>query len=219
VEYPDGYYNVGLAHGVPGVIATLARIHEAGVARPRAAELLDGAVRWVLAQRGPAGFPSLITPDGVSEPARTAWCYGDPGVAAALLSAGRRSGERSWERIAVDVARAASARDEDAVGVRDAGVCHGAAGLAHVYNRCFQATGDEVLRAAARAWLEKTLALRELGRGIAGFRAWGVSAESDELGWRDDTSLLTGAGGVALVLQAALGSVAPSWDRMLLVEP
>ena len=33
-----------------------------------------------------------------------------------------------------------------------------------------------------------------------------------------DASLLTGAGGVALVLHAASSEVEPAWDRLLLVE-
>jgi class I lanthipeptide synthase len=46
--YPQGYYNLGLAHGVPGVIAVLGAACAAGVRRRRARRLLDGAVAWLL---------------------------------------------------------------------------------------------------------------------------------------------------------------------------
>jgi hypothetical protein len=52
---PRGYYNLGLAHGVPGVIALLGCAYAAGVALDRAWPLLDGAVRWLLAQQAPDG--------------------------------------------------------------------------------------------------------------------------------------------------------------------
>jgi lantibiotic biosynthesis protein len=42
-DAPDGVWNLGLAHGVPGVIALLARYLTAGVDVERARELLDGA--------------------------------------------------------------------------------------------------------------------------------------------------------------------------------
>ena len=52
-DYPRGYYNLGLAHGVPGIIGLLGRIHAAGISRERSSRLLEGAVRWLLQQRLP----------------------------------------------------------------------------------------------------------------------------------------------------------------------
>jgi hypothetical protein len=53
---PRGYYNLGLAHGVPGVIAFLGKVCAVGVACDKARPLLDGAVHWLLEQEGPDGF-------------------------------------------------------------------------------------------------------------------------------------------------------------------
>jgi hypothetical protein len=84
-KYPRGYYNLGLAHGVPGVIALLASACAAGVETDRARPLLDGAVCWLLAQDLPAGFPAWVVGDETAAPARLAWCYGDLGAAVSLL--------------------------------------------------------------------------------------------------------------------------------------
>ncbi len=210
-EHPDGFWNVGLAHGVPGVIGVLARAFAAGLERARIAPLLEGAVRWVLARghEGDARFPCLADD---TEPARTAWCYGDPGVAAALFSAGRATGEVAWEREAVAIARAATEREAD--GVVDAGICHGTAGLAHVFHRFFRATGDERFRDAARAELARTL---DLGDPDGRYLAWAPDAEG-VVGWVDDSTLLAGSGGVALVLASALSTDEPTWDRALLLD-
>ena len=63
---PDGYYNLGVAHGVPGVATLLAAACGAGVARERADSLAREAIRWLLAQRlrkpGPARFPYWLAP-------------------------------------------------------------------------------------------------------------------------------------------------------------
>lgn len=215
-KYPSGYRDLGLAHGVPGVIALLGRACEAGVALNKARPLLDGAVRWLLAQDGPAGFPYWLDPGGATENgARLAWCYGDPGVAAALLGAARCVGQPAWERQAIAIARRAAARPLEHSGVVDAGLCHGAAGLGHVFNRLFQATGEPELGAAARFWLARTLQMRREGRGISGYEAW--QTDEDEITWVADPGLLTGAAGIGLALLGATTAIEPAWDRMLLV--
>src|SRR5262245_19867491 len=50
---PKGHYNLGVAHGVPGVIALLGSAHAAGVAPAKTRRMLEGAVQWLLANRLP----------------------------------------------------------------------------------------------------------------------------------------------------------------------
>jgi lantibiotic modifying enzyme len=220
-QCPRGYYNLGLAHGVPGVIALLGAACAAGVRRRKARTLLDGAVNWLLDQKRQARkgsrFPAWIVTGVEPASCRSAWCYGDPGVAAALLCAARSVNESSWERQALEIARAAARRPPEEAGVVDAGLCHGAAGLGHVFNRMYQATGDVALRRAARFWFARTLAMRQPGRGVAGFSALDVKPDGSRY-WSDNPRMLTGAAGIALALLAAITSIEPDWDRMLLVS-
>jgi class I lanthipeptide synthase len=213
---PEGYYNLGLAHGVPGVIALLGGACAAGNGGYQARSLLNGAVAWLRAQRIPypdgSSFSSWTAPGATPGPARSAWCYGDPGIAVALLCAARAIGQETWEREALSIALRAATRPPDQAGVRDAGLCHGAAGLAHVFNRMHQATGDAGLGEAARFWFTRTLDLRQPGAGIGGFPAWLNGT------WIDDAGLLSGAAGVALALVAAVSPIEPAWDRMLLAS-
>jgi lantibiotic modifying enzyme len=220
--YPQGNYNLGVAHGVPGVIGVLAQACAAGL---DARDLLDGSVAWLLNQKRPEGseggsiFPYNVALAGAeAKPTRLAWCYGDLGIAATLLMAARTVGEESWEREAVGIARAAAARqDEKEAGVIDAGVCHGASGAGHLFNRLYQATGDPVLRDAALFWLERTLSYQKPGKGVGGYEMWTVG-EALELDWRSDPGFLTGSSGVGLVLLAAASAVEPEWDRVLLAD-
>jgi len=216
-EFPHGYYNLGLAHGVPGVIGLLGQVCAAGVARDKARPLLDSAVRWLLEQDGSDGFGYWVGPGARRDKARLAWCYGDPGVAAALLGAARCVAEPAWESAALAIALRAAERPYAEAGIKDAGLCHGCAGLAHLFNRMFQASGEPRLAEVARSWYERTLAMRRLGRGIGGFEAWGPGAAGGP-GWSADPGLLNGATGVALALLAATTSIEPRWDRMLLVS-
>jgi hypothetical protein len=218
---PDGYYNCGLAHGVPAVIAVLAGASAAGVARAR--PLCERAVAWLLAQRrdAPDGsqipYTVEIPPATAPKPTRAAWCYGDPGVAVALLWAGQLAGEPGWVDAALDLARAAAARRDERAGVVDAGVCHGAAGLALVFDRLWQATGDDALHDAALFWARRTLAMHRPGEGVAGWLAYMPDPDGGHR-WEAEPGLLTGAAGVALALLACATEVEPRWDRFLLTS-
>jgi hypothetical protein len=192
---PDGRVDCGLAHGAAGVAAVLAKIAARG--HERAAALRDDAVRWLLAQRlADDRFPGFAG----AGPSRTAWCYGEPGIALALWHAGHRDDP---------VLRAWLAREP--VGIRDACLCHGAAGLAHVANRLYHATGDDAYRAFARRWFERTLDLHELGRGIGGFTMQNAEPLATP-------KLVDGTAGVGLALFAALTDMEPVWDAPMLCD-
>jgi hypothetical protein len=212
-EYPRGYYNAGLAHGVPGVIGLLGRVCAAGVSRDKARSLLDGAVCWLLDHDGPGSFPYWVAPGAAGDTARLAWCYGDPGVAAALLGAARDVLEPAWESAALAIIRRAADRPQAEAGVDDASLCHGSAGLAHLFNRMYQATGEPRLAEAAVSWFERTLAMRRPGHGIGGYEAREPGGARSA-----DQGLLTGAAGIALALLAATTDIEPLWDRILLVS-
>lgn len=218
---PNGYYNLGLAHGVPGVLPMLARARAVEPTHAQARELLNGAGRWLQAQqmRDDAGtyFTHWLAAEVEPRPGRVAWCYGGLGAATAWLDAARRSGERAWEREALAILqRAAQTAIADST-VQDACLCHGAAGNAHIFNRLYQATGLAVFRQAALPWYEHTLALRRPGEGLAGFRLWEPTANG-EAGWAERPDFLDGVAGIGLALLAACTDYEPQWDRLLAVS-
>jgi hypothetical protein len=220
-SYPNGAYNLGVAHGLPGVVAILGGACHAGVATREARPLLDACVSWLLAREQPGAsdfrFSSYHAPDVEPTPSRLAWCYGDLGIAMALLVAARGAGEPAWEREAHRIALAAARRDPSRSRVSDAGICHGAAGVAHLFNRLHQSTGDAELGETARFWLRRAFALRRPQFGVAGFACRGVD-EGDEERWIPEPGFLMGSTGIALALLAAASSVPPAWDRLLLAS-
>jgi hypothetical protein len=219
-RFPTGRYTLGVSHGVPGVIAFLGEA-AAAIDSSAARTLLRGAVAWLCAQKLPAGspsiFPAAVAPGAAPVPTRLSWCYGDLGISLALLGAARRCGGREWEAEALALARSSAERPFEGSGVIDPGLCHGAAGAAHLFNRLFQATGEAVFSAAARGWIERLYALRRVEGARAGFMAW-LPGEAGGYEWLDDPGLLTGAAGVGLALLAAATAIEPAWDRILLVS-
>jgi lantibiotic modifying enzyme len=192
-SFPSGAWNLGMAHGASGVIALLAKAHSAGVANARSR--LDRAVEWFLDQRLPpaAGstFASLVAPGVGPHPSPLSWCYGDPGMAVALALAARTDA-------ALETAEHAARRTLLAADVsEDPFVCHGASGLAHIFNRMHQRSGSELLKTAALSSLERVL------------DSISLSAPSD---------FLNGLAGIGLVLLAATTPNPPDWDRLMLLS-
>jgi hypothetical protein len=221
-QFPDGWFNLGLAHGVPGVIAVLAGIRAAAIRTVETAHLLDALVGWLLAQSRPGPGSRFAHWVGDVAPERTqlGWCYGDLGIAAALHHAGVACARPDWRAEALELARAAARRSPGSIVVLDAGLCHGAIGAAHGFARLHHLTGDPELQRASAAWYGRALALRRPGHGIAGWQAFcpeSADAAGDLAGdWIDEAGLLSGAAGIALSLLAATTALEPRWDRALL---
>ena len=207
-RWPDGLFDLGLAHGVPGVIAFLGKAWARGIGRDLALPMLEGAMAWMLARRLPPGGacafraqqgPGPPAPDPA--PSRMAWCYGDLGVGMALLSAARDLGRPDWEDAAVEVLEGAALRPREASGCVDGFLCHGSAGNAHLFGRAFAATRKPCFQAQAEQWL-----------------AWNVgNSRRDGPDRTDPPGLMDGAAGIGLALLSALGAGGP-WDRVLLTD-
>lgn len=195
---PDGYCDTGVAHGVAGVVGLAAIAMQVDVDPERAERLLRGAIGWLRSNAtldGDARYPAWVfaKPEGRPQAARAGWCYGDPGIATQLFAAGRAVDEPAWCGDAVALMREAVRRPAEAMRIEDAGLCHGAIGLAHMVNRIAQASGEASLHDAAIGWY----------RRASDFPAGG------------DASFLTGTAGIVLGMIAASTSITPAWDRLL----
>jgi lantibiotic biosynthesis protein len=220
---PNGYYNLGVAHGIPGVIHFLSEVYAANMPESdRAYKLLESSMNWFLAQVRPAGsasrFSAWLIPGEDSSDSRMAWCYGDLGILSVLLQVARRTNRSDWRRFANEVLDHCLAWPEDKTGVADAPLCHGAVGVAHIFNRIYQQEGDKRCRDAAVQWYERAMAMRQPGSGIGGYFTLTRPVPSEPIVWEASPAFLDGASGVALALLAAVTPVEPEWDRMLLIS-
>ncbi|HVE75332.1 MAG TPA: lanthionine synthetase C family protein [Actinomycetota bacterium] len=217
-RHPDGFYSLGVAHGWPGALVVLAGAANAGIEPERSRKLAEMAESALLDERlaaSPSCFPMIVGPGIEPIPARSAWCYGDPGIAASLLAAADAIGNQAMRDAAIDIALNAISRPAGDTGVVDASVCHGAAGLAHLYHRVFIGTQDERFRDASTTWFEKTLELRKEGAGPGGYAVFTPAMDQT---WTPDPGFLVGAAGVGLSLLSATFGIEPQWDRLLLAS-
>jgi hypothetical protein len=209
-QAPDGYYNLGVAHGVPAVIYILCEIGAVGIERPRVERLVDDAVRWLLAQQrvspDPLRYPNWIVPNRPPGPSRLAWCYGDLGIAAVLHHVARRLERPELRQSALDAFERCLMRFHDCP---EPTLCHGALGIAHIFNRVYQREGDARFLEAANRYYQLGLSLLE---------ARPTHDTGDDSSRPRSSEFLQGDVGSALALLAALHPVEPDWDRRLLIS-
>jgi lantibiotic modifying enzyme len=212
---PDGRYNLGVSHGVAAVISVLSMCAAAGVMSAAQRATLDRAVDWLLAQKQNGKswcFANSVVKGRPAGRDRLAWCYGDPGIAGALFTAARHCGHAGWEAVALEVARTAARRPMETSEIVDAALCHGSAGLAHLFNRMHQASGDPLLAEAARAWYRYTVDMQRPDAGIAGYEFFAAP------GWLPLTGFISGLAGVGIGLLGGVSSLEPAWDQFLAVS-
>ena len=218
---PNGYHNLGVAHGVPGVCWLLGKLWASGIEADRAERLLRRSLRWLRSQQPDpeqAEFPSWIAPGVEREPnRRMAWCYGPLGASAVALEAAKAIEDREGVDWARTLALACAAVPPEEGRIRDAGLCHGAAGNAQIFYRLARNNDEPLFRKAARDWFQATLDYRRPGEGIGGYRMWGEVGENRQ-GWKDDASFLSGSAGVGLALLSGISHIEPKWDRLLLLS-
>jgi hypothetical protein len=215
-QYPDGVFNCGLAHGIPGPLALLALALDAGIAVPGQVEAIRRAGHWLANQRvdddwGPSWASGVGPAAKQGPPAHNAWCYGALGVARALWLAGRAISDEQLTGLALETMYGIYRRPWAARAVgHSPGLCHGVAGLLQVTARFAAETGEAVFISQAKELTDRLLGLyRPAVR--TGYYCVDLDGEPVEQG-----GLLDGAAGAALALSAA-SEVEPTWDRLLLL--
>jgi hypothetical protein len=205
----------GVTHGEVGVIGALARCASIGPGKAAARRLLAHLLGRLPPRRGGAAA-APPQPAGT----RLGWCRGELARSLTLLAAARALGDlaRAEDAIAAaldatDATDATAPADDPAL---DACLCHGAAGIAHLYNRLYQTTGRAAFADRAHAWLRRTMGMHRPGAGIGGFEM--RRREGNRVWWGPDPSLLVGSAGVGLALLAGATAQAPDWDRVLAAD-
>ena len=218
------HINLGLAHGVPGVIAFLARVHILGIDRKRTAKCLRDATEFLLLTRLSNAdssvhlFPYWLGLESDPVPARLGWCYGELSVGASLCAAALATDDEVLRGHAKDIACSAALRSRETSGIQDACLCHGSSGVAHILRRLAEIYDDDLLMNAATLWLKIAIDQGTEQGGYGGYLFHGLDGR-DNPTWHTCFDLLNGSAGVGLSLLSASGLLPPNWDQFLLVGP
>ncbi|MGE7433215.1 MULTISPECIES: lanthionine synthetase C family protein [Kitasatospora] len=226
-QAPHGMYNLGFAHGLPGIVSALCVAAAAGIGGCGPAEHLARTTAWLvehqLADDVPgAAWPNLlraqeetglpVAPLG-QRSARAAWCYGAPGIGIALLSAAKVLGDTALEATAVGALQRVVDWAPAERHIFSPNLCHGHSGLLAVYQRAHAVTGSASFRAMAEDSLQAVLSLADEARPYV------VVDEPRRGELVDDPGFLNGAAGVLLALCGVLAPRATGWDEIFFLTP
>ncbi|GAA2274499.1 lanthionine synthetase C family protein [Glycomyces scopariae] len=224
-RYPDGYLDLGLAHGIAGPLAALSRAWRAGYRRPGLFEALrhtaDQMVAWSVTDEWGRNWPRILPLDAVGAPlptagpvGRLAWCYGAPGICSALLDAAIALGDDRLRTVAADGLRSDLRRSLGGDRRLDtATLCHGAAGVLTIAQK-FAAHGDAAIGAHLADLTERVLDGCDPELPLV---VQQIHTNARETGL-DTPSVLEGSAGVALALWTVAGDTDRRWHRALLVD-
>jgi len=197
-------YNISLSHGSSSIALVLCKVLQIMPKDETAEKLLRGAIKYICNQEIPLSqygcfFPSFSIE---SQPdlfkTRLAWCYGDLGIAFAIWKTGLLFHHQAWIDKGMEVLlHAANRRGLAENKVMDAGICHGAAGVAHIFHRLYRDSGRKEFKDAADYWCIETLKMAAFEDGLAGYKTW----RSEQYGgWQPNDNLLEGITGIGMCL-------------------
>lgn len=218
---PDEF-NMGLAHGMPGILMFLLKAYEKNILPGKTKELIRGGIAYILSskqdpQKWGCYFPNSVI-DG-QEPgqfSRLAWCYGDLGVTVPLWKFAEMVADNQLKIEVIEILTYNSyRRDLPANYVWDAGFCHGTAGLAYLFHKFYSLTGNPLFEETASFWYEQTLKLATWPDGLAGYKSFHYNETPK---WRNDDSMIEGITGIGLSLLDRDSSTSLSWDEIFLLN-
>ena len=222
-QAPDGLAEIGVAHGVAGVVAALSLVRledDPRADRGETDEAIAALAHWLGTQRSddengpnwPNGVPRTAAgrrPERLS-PTHAGWCRGATGIAWALWLAGGALDDGVLRGLALRSLAAVARRSEPERAVDTPGLCHGLAGLLAVSLRFAADAGSPEARRLAAEQAGRLCDLVDPATPLA--------LREPRGGELVEPGLLMGAAGVALaLLDASDGGSAAPWHRLFVL--
>lgn len=166
-RFPKGNFNLGLAHGIPGVLALLSIASLHGIQVEGQQQAILRMAEWIQKHRREnekGFFWETVIPfedEGkiIKNPpytGRDAWCYGTPGVASSMYLAGRALKSEEIKKLSLETFRCVFNRTVEEWHLPGPTFCHGISGLLLITHSLAQQTGEQDLKVHVRT-LTKTL--------------------------------------------------------------
>ena len=208
-RFPNGNFNLGLSHGVPGILLALCMLENKKIEVSGLYEAIETCIDFLFkfiykdAERWGA-YVSLENYcdklEGIDT--RDAWCYGSPGVSYAMYMGGEILNRKKYKELSVQVMKNVI---EGLQGIYSPTFCHGYAGVAYIFWRFFNLTGIKVFEEFSCHVVDKI---------------WEFYNETNPLGFKDieyqsmtdQVGLLSGVSGILLPILAIYGIKHTKWD-------
>lgn len=221
-----GNFNLGLAHGVTGILAFLSVASLKGIEIEGQKEAIARIGEWIceksFVNNGMVQWPYTISWEeevekrtGSYTPSRDAWCYGAPGIARTLFLAGKAIDNKKLQNFSSSAFESIFSRTREEWNIPGPTLCHGVAGLLLITNEMAKEAGHEKLFTQVDSLKEMLLTYYNLAAPF-GFKdiepcRSGISTEVSKVGF------LEGSVGIFLTL-LSLSDTKMNWHLPLLIH-
>ncbi len=208
--------NLSLSHGLSGFLILLINAYKAGIQLACVKDVVTQGIDFILSYQQDIDipknkwtfFPSTITTTDHSEffvSPRLAWCYGDFGPVLLLYKAASIIDNAGWIDKA-DLFGTFTIMRNDAVSTAstESMFCHGASGIAQVYNTLYNLSGITRYKETQKYWLNQVIEL--------------LPSELEKAVYHEkECDLLEGLVGINLSLLSYISPKPLSWRNTLLI--
>lgn len=225
-------FDCGLAHGMAGILYFLSKAYELGIERELCLKLGNGIIMFYFNNEQDirmvgSYFPNRVMMQKTSTTppqfSRLAWCYGDLGILYSIYLYYHKIGNSEGMNDIVKKLQQTTLRKNcDFNGVHDAMICHGSAGIAHIYNRLYFMTDLIEFKEAAFYWLRVSLKISRDESVSPPFKfvvsAFSSKEKSNKPKWDESLGLLEGVIGLELVLLSFYNYRHMDWDEVIMLS-
>jgi lantibiotic modifying enzyme len=211
--------NLGLAHGLPSILKFCIACYTQNVCVNQS-KLLAGVIIEFLkantnSSESQSFFPCFLTiGKNLDSYSRLAWCYGDLTIGYILYQAGEVFSDENLKEFALNIlVSTTERRTVEQSTIFDCGICHGSAGLVHIYNKLWRSIHLDTFKQTRDFWLKRTLDMLEETDWNKGYNRYLPNTDSYE----PANSFLDGSAGIGLVLLSYITKDF-SWDYPLMLN-
>lgn len=224
--YPEGFFDTGMAHGIAGPLAALAKAYFAHVIVDGLEPAMEKIIQWLKAGQATVGHHARVWPKRYAFNSEKphflqlhfsdyfdGWCYGAPGILSALISAASALKDAAmFEESALDMIQIGK-RVEKEQQVRCVSFCHGLASILTVQHQMYLITSEEVFFTQAN-WTTRAIIEQYRDDLPFGFSCVSSTNCPNTTVWIDNPGLLDGVVGTLLSLLFFTSRTARPWMQL-----
>lgn len=212
------YVNLGVAHGIPGILLILCKSYELGIYVDNQLEAIKYLSEYIFnncVKNNNTIFWESQKIIGIENyeavPARDAWCYGTPGVAYSLLIASKLLDNDEMNKLAIDAMKLSLNRLREVISPT---FCHGLSGLCCLARKFHEHTNDNYFYEMYIKLLKNIL---DLYSDQYPFGFINKEVEKGQITNKNEIGLLIGTTGVILTILSCYRPIKTQWDSIFLL--
>ena len=218
-NYEQKEINLGFAHGLAPFFVLLTRLANIAPHLKDECFMYFNKMRAFIAQFKQNEscyftYPNVIENGKIIKLSPIRWCHGELSIAISFAMGSITFNDVSLREEAISIGlKTTSRRDLIETEISEFGICHGAAGNAHIYARLFNYTKIEAFQNTASYWIHQSLDMANYPDGLANYKV--VASNNKAV---NSINFLNGISGLGLAYFAAISELTPDWDNAIMLS-